>query len=131
MTDELHFEAETNEPLEPLDTGEPGFRLAGLREVSGTFSGPLLDGALLAINQPPGPIELYLYGPDPELPWWKHWFYRIRERVRGTPYPTICLAHGPAIMDFEEPVEDGDDIVYAGTFTKAGVWKFNDREVNS
>jgi len=129
MTEDFHFQAETRDPLEPLDNGERGFYLTGLREVQGTFSGKLEDG-LQAWATGSTAHELYLYGPDPDLPWWKHWFYRIRERVQGTPYPTVCLAHGPATMKFDTEEEDGDDIVMTGTFTKAGVWQFKDREVN-
>lgn len=132
MTEErdIHVQAETYDPLEPLDNGEPGLRLAGLRDVQGTFSGTLLDSIKVLEGYDKGPMQLYLYGPDPDLPRWKHWFYRIRERLTGDPYPTVCLASGPALMAFEEEHEDGDDIVMTGTFTKAGTWTFHDKEVN-
>lgn len=127
---EISFEATTGDRPEPLDNGEPGFRLTGLREVSGTFSGKLEDGLAEWLAPSTGPITMYFYGPDPDLPWWRHWYYRIREMVRGTPYPTVVLASGPATMAFEEEREDGDDIVMTGTFTKAGKWYFKDEEVN-
>ena len=115
--------------LEPLDNGEPGFRLAGLRDVQGAFEGKLDDGFMAAWAS--GPIEVCLYGPDPDLPWWKHWFYRLRKHYRGTPYPTILIAKGPATFKVEEERDDGGDIVISGTFTKAGKWAIGKKEVNS
>lgn len=119
------FQGESNERLEPLDDGKPGFRLGGLREVQGTFSGRLEDGAALAIGAT-GPVELYLYGPDPDIPGWKRWFYRVLDRIGWMPYPTVVLASGPATFDMVKEREDGEDIVFEGSFTKAGKWTFHE-----
>jgi len=105
--------------FKPLDNGQPGFMLSGLRDVGGTFEGKLEDGVFAAWA--PGPVEVSLYGPA-SFPWWQDWFYRLREITRGTPYPTALIAHGPAVFRLEEEKEDGDDIVLSGTFTKAGKW---------
>ena len=113
--------------FEALDNGQPGFRLGGLRDVQGTFEGKLDDGVIATWT--PGPVEVSLWGPDPDLPWWKHWFYRLREATRGTAYPTVLFAQGPAIFRVNEEKEDNDDIVLSGTFTKAGKW-FIKGEVN-
>lgn len=121
---EFHFEAESYDRLEPLDNGKPGFRLGGMREVEGSFSGRF-DDALSAWLGHDEPVVLSLWGPDPDLPWWKHWFYRIRQALGGQPYPHICLASGPANLKFEKEYEDGEDIVMTGSFTKAGVWTFH------
>jgi hypothetical protein len=128
--DRFDFKAETSEPLAPLDNGLPGFRLDGLKDVSGTFAGELDDGVAALLGETTDIHTLYLYGPDPNIRWWRHWFYRIREAVRGTPYPTIILASGPATMQFEEKHEDEQDVIFSGTFTKAGDWYFHDKEVN-
>lgn len=126
--EEINFEATTGDRLQPLDD-EPGFYLSGLRDVSGTFSGLLdMNGDWPA--PPSGPVQMYLYGPDPALPRWRHWFYRVREIVRGTPYPTVVLASGPAFMRLDTETEKDGEIVMTGTFTKAGTWTFNDEEVN-
>jgi hypothetical protein len=113
--------------IEPLDSGQPGFRLAGLHDVQGTFEGTLNDGVLAAWA--PGPVIVELWGP-PTLPWWKHWFYCLRETVRGTPYPSVLFAKGPATFKVDEEKEDGGDVVMSGTFTKTGKW-FIDKEVNT
>ena len=113
--------------FEPLDNGLPGFRLAGMRDVQGTFEGKLNEGGFAAMN--PGPIEVFLYGPA-TLPWWKNWFYRLRENLRGTPYPSVLIAKGPATFNIESEVDDGGDVVISGTFTKTGKWSI-DEEVNT
>ena len=121
---------ETDDELRPLDNGQPGFYLTGLRDIQGTFSAPLSEG-VAALFAPEGEIHtLYFYGPDPKTPWWKHWFYRIRERLTDEPYPTVVLASGPARMSFHESHEDGEDVVFTGSFTSTGHWKFHDEEVN-
>lgn len=122
--DEIHAQFETDDPLAPLDTGEPGFRLTGLRDVSGTFSGTLDEGVSALLAGPTNAHMLYIYGPDPNTPWWKHWFYKIRWRLFDIKYPTVVLASGPAEMTFDGPVEDGDDVVFNGEFKSTGHWDF-------
>ena len=121
-----HFQSEADE-LAPLDNGLPGFRLNGLRDVEGTFAGTLDAGvdALWGAGTKE-PVTVYLYGPDPHTRWWRHWFYKIREAIRGTPYPTIVLASGPATINFDDEYEDGNDIVFSGSFTKAGTWDIHE-----
>src|SRR6478672_3977575 len=123
--DEIHAHLQTNDPLEPLDNGEPGFRLTGLKDIEGTFSGTLDDGLAALLKGDDEPMTLYFYGPDPDLRWWERWFYRVRGWLAGDgEYPTVLLASGPAHMTFDGPTEDGDDAVYTGTFTSAGHWDF-------
>jgi hypothetical protein len=126
MKDSFDFELEGDEMITPLDNGQPGFRLTGLHDVQGTFAGSLDAGAAALLGSTTDIHELSLYGPDPNTRWWRHWFYRIRERLFDVPYPTVVLASGPATMKFTMPTEDGDDVVYEGTFTKAGKWTFRD-----
>lgn len=116
--------------IEPLDNGERGIRLRGLHAIKGTFEGTIFDGLNVLEGYEKGPMEVYFYGPDPDLPWWKHWFYRFREWLALVPYPTVVLAHGPATFKIEEEQEDDEDIVISGSFTSAGIWQFKDKEVN-
>jgi hypothetical protein len=125
MTEETYFEAETYDPIQ----SEPGkLTLTGLSVISGTFSGSL-EGEL---PWPQTPTTIYFYGPDPDLPWWRHWFYRAREIIRGTPYPTVCLASGPVEMRLEGEDTDVVDgrVTMSATFTSRGDWTFHDKEVN-
>ena len=130
--DEVRVSMTGNSPIEPLDDGTPGLKLRGLRDVTGTFSGSLENAAsiLSAFDEPDKPLTMYLYGPDPNIRWWRDWFYRLRRVVRGTPYPSIVLASGPATMKLEETREDDGDVVFEGSFTKAGEWTFVHKEVN-
>jgi len=104
--------------------GLPGVVLWGLRDVQGTFSGPLNDALTAAFAAESGnPVEVYLYGPDPHMSRVRYWFYRIREAVTGRPLPTVVLAHGPASFTATSEEEDGDDVVITGHFTNKGVWE--------
>jgi hypothetical protein len=121
MTEEDRIEVERIEAdFDQLGVDDKGFFLTGLRDVQGTFEGSV-DAAFASAFRP-GPVELTFYGPDPHLRWYRHWFYRLRERVTGTPYPTIPLASGPATFTVGEAVEEGDDVVIRGSFTSAGTW---------
>lgn len=124
VTNEINASLETDDPLEPLDNGKPGFRLTGLKDVQGTFSAPLSEGVAALLGEPTDIQMLYFYGPDPNLHWWQHWFYRVRERLVGTPYPTVIRASGPARLTFDKEEVDGDDVVISGTFESTGHWDF-------
>ena len=54
--------------------------------------------------------------------------YRIRRRLRGTEYPTIILASGPARFEFDAESEDDNDVVISGHFTKMGDWYIHERK---
>lgn len=110
-------------------SGHPAsFVLYGLRDVEGTFKGKLDADAMVAFagNSGAQPMEVYISGPVRNLPWYWHWFYRIRERVRGTPYPTEIYGHGPATFDIESDVEGEEETVISGRFTVAGKWTFDE-----
>lgn len=67
----------------------------------GTLEGYLDDAAVPVFASLSGdlePTDVMLYGPVADLPWWKHWAYRIAG-LWGHPYPQRLIFHGKAYID--------------------------------
>ena len=66
-----------------------------------------------------GPVEIVMYGPA-DLPWYRDWYWRLRERFFGDRYPEAVIASGKAYMD-GTIIDDGTRV--HGTFRAAGKWE--------
>ena len=98
--------------------------LTPLKGVEGTFSGTFDAAPPEWIGDGTEIQMLYMYGPDPNIRWWRHWFYRIREALTGEPYPTILLASGPATLSVESE-EIGSEVIFTGSFRASGEWSLD------
>src|SRR6185369_437150 len=66
-------------------------RLAGLKDVSGSFDGFFLGELDHVSFAPDTPVTFWA---PKDLPWYRHVIARLRERFFGVPYPTEQLFAG-------------------------------------
>lgn len=106
-----------------LTPGRPG-ELIGLKDVQGSFSGPLdLSGD--DFTQFGDTVRtMYLYTPK-HLSWWRHLIARFNERFREIPYPTDVVQMDAVNIEATDVDEEGE--TFTVTFNARGGFKVDDK----
>jgi hypothetical protein len=98
-------------------------KLVGLKDVEGTFEGVLdtatFDSQLFAQS---GAQEIFIYAPK-DLPWWRHWIARLRERLFDVPYPVEVIYAGK--LDTVDMTTDDEGTTFTATFSKDGTFRID------
>lgn len=128
-----HDYAETAEMLRKVEaeavatkktTIEPVTDWGIVKDAEGSFSGVIdkSDPLFAALSSVDSPTEIVLYAPA-VLPWWKDWYWRLRGRLFGHPYPEEVVASGMAYVDSTIREDPTGGTTVTGRFRGTGKWE--------